>query len=88
MKREDIQFNANDDMVIYPSEEGWNRIVVNTMQYYGVERKTATEWVDAKRTDDGGYIDQVAHVMCVLGTMFYTGTDLISSPKMVLKRNE
>jgi hypothetical protein len=84
----DFTFSVNDDAVIYPSESGWKQIVLHTKQYYDVDLETAKEWVEAKKTDDGGYRDQLAHVMCVVGKMFYTGTPHFSSTKIVINHEE
>lgn len=81
-------FNVNDDVVIYPSESGWKRIVQRTMQYYNIDLKTAKELVESKKTCDGGYRDQLAHVMCVIGEMFYTGTPHLSSTMIVLTQED
>jgi len=64
-----MKLSFNDEIIIYPTEKGWELI----FDMYG------DKFIAKHKTDDGGYKDQFHEIITDLGNMFHHGSDLLYS---------
>ncbi len=71
-----IETNMNFNIVIYPSDKGWDKIYeIIQKAYYLDTLNEAIEYVNKyRKTEDGGYKEQMWEIMSSLGELFYNGT--------------
>ena len=67
------EFNLNREVIIYPTEEGWKRIKELIAFTYSCNDLEADGWVSRRKTDNGGYKDQLWVIIHDLHDMFYNG---------------
>lgn len=79
-----IDFNMNHDVVIFPSERGWKRIISDLMEAYNFNIEKATEWAEKRKTEDGGYKEQLWEIIALHHDMFFNGTNYFETTKMIL----
>jgi len=77
-----INVNINNQVVIYPSDKGWDEIVRLTAKNYNISLEKAVEWVKSRKTDDGGYKDQLWVIMSDLHDIFYLGNTNLKNSTM------
>jgi len=65
-------FNLNYYVIVYPTQEGWDKIPEIVMKEYYLTRKEADDWVDARRVD-GGLKDQLWVLISLLSPLFSMG---------------
>ena len=70
-----IEFSMNDDVIIYPNEKGWAKIIElkGTESYY------------SKQTDDGGYTDQLWCIIRDLHEMFFNGQNYFENTTVTIE---
>ena len=66
----------NDEIIIYPTEKGWEKI----------NFKFSENYVEERRTDDNGYKDTLWQIIEDLGDLFYHGSDYIPSNFEIIER--
>jgi hypothetical protein len=71
------KFNINHDVIIYPSDKGWWKIKENLIYAYDVDY--AERQIASKRTEDGGFKEQLWCIMQDHSNLFYNGTDCLKS---------
>ena len=71
------KFNLNYDVIIYPTEKGWERIKQNLINTYGVDY--ANKHLPLMRNDDGGCKEQLFALMLDHGNLFYSVTDYLKT---------
>ena len=64
-----MKLSFNDEVIIYPTEKGWERIYDMLGDKYIVKRKT----------DDDGYQDRFHEIISDFGGMFTVGSDFFHS---------
>jgi hypothetical protein len=83
-------FNINHDVVFYPTESGWKKMVECLYEYYNQYDHIIMSWEDAKdyieekKTEDGGYREQLWVFMATYGEMFFNGTQYWENMNMTL----
>lgn len=78
------QFNLNNNVVLYPSESGWKKILKDIKKTYVLSDKEAIAWVKQKTTKDGGYKEQLWVLMDVHHDMFFNGMTYLTSTNIDL----
>lgn len=82
------EINLNQEVIIYPTEQGWidlfNTLKKNTWVHVFIddnntEEDVVNEYIDKKRTDDGGYKDQLWQIIHDYGSLFYNGSDFLKT---------
>ena len=73
------RFNLNHEVVIYPNEKGWQKIIELTAKNYQFSIEKAIEWTDKRKTDDGGYKEQLWVIISDLHDMFYNGQNYMQT---------
>jgi len=81
---EKLDFNMNYEAIIYPNEKGWNRIISDLMEAYQFNVEKATEWAEKRKTEDGGYKEQLWEIIAMHNGMFFNGTSYFETTNMVL----
>lgn len=70
--------NLNTEVIIYPNEKGWEKLVecqYNLYAQYGIQKKEdAKRYVESKRTQDDGFKEQLWVLMQTYHDMFFNGT--------------
>ena len=84
-----IKFNINWEIIIYPSESGWDKIHDLTKEAYHLTHDVAIEWVNSRTVpakDDmsKGYKDQLWSIAGDLHSMFFNGTPYFATINMRL----
>jgi len=79
-----LNFNMNYNVVIFPSESGWERIISDLMSAYKLTKEKAIEWAEKRKTPDGGYKDQLHVIIDLHHGMFFNGTNYFKSTEMIL----
>lgn len=82
------EFSLNDDVTIYPNENGWKRIRKIVYTKHALRDVELERFIQNRTSDDGGYTDQLWSIIHDLGDMIWQGTNCIESTKIVLKRKE
>jgi hypothetical protein len=59
----------NDEVIIYPTEKGWEKINALFSENY----------VEQRKTEENGYKDHLWQIMEDYGEFFYHGTDFIKT---------
>ncbi len=71
------KFNLNYEVIIYPTEKGWSMIKQNLIFAYNIA--LAEEHIALKRTEDGGFREQLWCIMQDHSNLFYNGTDCLKT---------
>ena len=66
------EFSHNDEVTIYPSEEGWKKIHDLVKKAYDLNDLLARVWVDRRRSGEG-YRDQLWVIIDLFHSMFFNG---------------
>ncbi len=66
----------NDEVIIYPTEEGWEKI--NSM--FG------DKYIEERKTEDGGYKDRLWNIIEDMHDLFYHGADYIPSNFEIIEK--
>ena len=77
-------FNFNWKVTIYPNELGWKKILEITQDRYRITEFAAMLWVDRRRSNDGGYTDQLWSIASELHEMFYNGQNYLANTTVTL----
>jgi len=72
-------FNLNDEVIIYPNEKGWQKIIELTAKNYKFSTEKAIEWTDKRKTEDDGYKEQLWVIISDLHDMFYNGQNYMQT---------
>ena len=64
-----MKLSFNDEVIIYPTEKGWEKIENTLGENYVVKRKT----------EDNGYQDTLWCIIEDLGTLFFHGSEYMHS---------
>lgn len=78
----------NDMVTIYPNLKGWAEILELNLKVVGKTRSMlkATKTINSKKTEDGGYKDQLWKIMEDLGSMFYHGQDYFENTNVLFEK--
>lgn len=68
-----MKANHNDQMIIYPTERGWQAITEHIQAHYGYSPSRLRTFMECRKTKDGGYKDQMWRIIHDLHTLFYNG---------------
>jgi len=71
------KFNINHEVIIYPTERGWEKIKKNLYSIYSMQ--VADNELALKRTEDGGFKEQLWCIMQDHSNLFYNGTDCLKT---------
>jgi len=74
----------NYEVIIFPSERGWKKIISDLMSGYKLTEEGAIAWAEKRKTIDNGYREQLWSIIDLHHTMFFNGTDYFKSTEMVL----
>ena len=77
-------FNWNWKVTIYPNARGWEKIHELTAEKYQFDWVKTVEWVSRKRSNDGGYTDQLWCIASELHSMFYNGQNYLENTTVKL----
>jgi hypothetical protein len=80
--------NFNDEVIIYPSEEGWTKLFDILHKLHNVKYKSnifISDYVSLRRTEDGGYKEQLWVIISDLHEMFFNGTPYLKNMNINLK---
>ncbi len=78
-----LEANLNDYMIFYPSEKGLDKIDNILKEKFSLPFTQRKEWIDSRRTEDGGYKEQIWAVMEDFGPeLFGNGSLMVSNTKI------
>jgi hypothetical protein len=83
------KYNVNDYITIYPNESGWKKIKEIIQKKYGYsDLEYETNHLKGKKTEDGGYTDQMWCIMQNFGDeMYFNGQSYFKSSIITLCTN-
>jgi hypothetical protein len=79
--------NLNQNVIIYPNEKGWikiKEILIDQYESYGIFASKALQTIELRRTEDGGYKDQLWHIMSDLHEMFFNGQQYFETTNILI----
>ena len=78
-------YNLNFNVIIYPSELGWIKIRELISEYYSVvDFFDVDAFINKRRSEDGGFEEQLWVIMSMLGDAFFNGSRYLESTAMTL----
>lgn len=78
------RFNLNHEVIIYPNERGFAKIKALIGNKYLLSNEEAETWVNKRKTEDGGYKEQLWVIVSDLHDMFYNGQSYMATTWIVL----
>jgi hypothetical protein len=83
-----MKFNLNDEVVIYPTPEGWDKIIEIYRKTYGKDYNEAMNNIrKGHRTEDNGFKEQLHVIINMYGDIFFNGSNYITTADMDLLGN-
>lgn len=79
-----VKYNLNNNIVIYPNENGWNKIIEIVKNDYNLTWSAANEWVERRKTEDGGFKDLFWVIISDLHDIFYNGSTYLETTNITL----
>lgn len=73
------KFNLNHEVIIYPTDKGWYKIKQNLILIYSQNLDYLDKQIALKRTEDGGFKEQLWCIMQDHSNLFYNGTDCLKT---------
>ena len=67
------RLNLNNDIVIYPNEEGWKKINELTRKAYNLSDTETEDWLDRRKTENNGLKEQLWVIIDLYHSMFFNG---------------
>lgn len=78
------RFNLNHEVIIYPNEKGFAKIKALISNRYLLSNEEAETWVNKRKTEDGGYKEQLWVIVSDLHDMFYNGQSYMATTWIAL----
>lgn len=78
-----IVYNLNNKVIIFPNENGWNKIIEIIKNEHNLTWSAANEWVERRKVNDG-FEDQLWVIMSDLHSLFFNGTAYLKSMNIQL----
>ena len=78
------RFNLNHKVIIYPNEKGFAKIKALIANRYLLSNEEAENWVNKRKTEDGGYKEQLWVIVSDLHDMFYNGQSYMATTWIAL----
>ncbi|MBW7844875.1 MAG: hypothetical protein H3C45_04390 [Bacteroidia bacterium] len=78
------RFNLNHEVIIYPNEKGFAKIKALIANRYLLSNEEAETWVNKRKTEDGGYKEQLWVIVSDLHDMFYNGQNYMATAWIAL----
>lgn len=78
------RFNLNHKVIIYPNERGFAKIKALIGNRYLLSNEEAETWVNKRKTEDGGYKEQLWVIVSDLHDMFYNGQNYMATTWIAL----
>ncbi len=79
------KYNINDSVIIYPNEKGWVKIrEILKKEYSFATEESVDEFINLRKTPDGGYKEQLWCIASDLHDMFYNGTCYFNTSAITL----
>ncbi len=78
------RFNMNNEVIIYPNEIGFAKIKALISNKYLLSSQEANNWIKKRKTEDGGYQDQLWVIVSDLHHIFYNGQNFIDTTIAIL----
>lgn len=78
-----VKYNLNNNIVIYPNENGWNKIIEIVKNDYNLTWSAANEWVERRKTEDNGFKELLWVIISDFHNLFFNGS--IYLDKMEIK---
>jgi hypothetical protein len=79
-----FEASLNDYMIIYPSNKGWDMIDDVLRQEYALSLQDRRYWIDRKKTEDGGYREQIWVIASDFGSFLTNGSTMLEKTKIVI----
>jgi hypothetical protein len=73
------KYNANYEIIIYPSEKGWEKIRSIISSIYKLDGRRLDAYIKSKTTPENGFKDQMWCIMSDFGEMYFNGTSYFST---------
>lgn len=86
-----MEYNINNEVIIYPTEKGWNRIRKNIVEAYKFSEYPTTiaeETILRNRTKDNGFKEQLWVLIEQHNNLFYMGTDCLVNMKIKIIKDK
>lgn len=81
-----IHLNINNYVIIFPTVEGTKKIAEILRKKYNTSTTLIDELMKKRLTKDGGYKDQLWHIMSELGEIFFNGSHYLESSNMIIEK--
>jgi hypothetical protein len=81
---EAVRFNLNYEVIIYPNDSGFAKIKALLSNRYLLSEEEAEDWVSKRKTEDGGYKEQLWVIVSELHDMFYNGQRYMATTDITL----
>lgn len=78
------RFNLNHEVIIYPNEKGFAKIKALIANRYLLSNEEAETWINKRKTEDGGYKEQLWVIVSDLHDMFYNGQNYMTTTWIAL----
>jgi len=83
-----MKINLSENVIIYPSKEGWIKIYETFANRYRKPYNEAINHIDEyNRTDDNGFKEQLWVIMEMYNGLLYNGSTLLSNMDVDLLNN-
>lgn len=79
-------FDINHDVVIYPNDKGWIKIKKLITKKYLLSHDECEKWIDLRRSECGGYKDQLWSIISDLNDIYYNGQEYLMTTTIKLIR--
>ncbi|HUX56183.1 MAG TPA: hypothetical protein VMV77_04370 [Bacteroidales bacterium] len=83
-----MKFNINNKVVIYPNQRGWDKIFELTKEYYRLDRIQIVRWLDNRKTEDGGFEEQLWCLIDIYHSMFFHGQNYFTTAYIKLDEDQ
>lgn len=82
------KFNVNDKIIIYPTPSGWDKINELISDKYVIPLDEAKQWVEHRKTQDGGYQEQLWVIISDLHSMFFNGQAYLETTEITIMNDK
>lgn len=77
-----MKINLNHEVIIYPNERGFYKIHDLIQMKYQLTDMEAWDWVNKRRSNCGGYKEQLWVIVADFNEMFYNGQNYMEHAYM------
>ena len=80
----DNMLTWNDNVIFYPTDLGWQKIIQLLKKSYSLSTSEAVVWISKRRTKDDGYQEQLWVIIQDFHEMFYNGQQYLKNTSITI----